>query len=83
MAQIRIEEYGFIGTSDVYRCLKRGITLVGEAITLLLHFRFIVRVTGSGFRDIPCYLHASFLDEAIYIRYPLHERCASRHSLDS
>ena len=40
-----------IDTEDVYRCLERGITIMKDAISFLLHLRLFVHVIGTGIND--------------------------------
>lgn len=52
LAQIRAElGESAVDANDVFRCLERGITLVNEAISCLLHLRLITHVVESGFND--------------------------------
>lgn len=52
MAHIHAEQgASSIDTDDVYNCFERGIILVNEVLSFLLHLRLIIHVIGSGFND--------------------------------
>ncbi|KAH0835777.1 P-loop containing nucleoside triphosphate hydrolase protein [Lanmaoa asiatica] len=40
-----------IDTENVYRCLQRGIMLLNNALSFLLHLHFVAHVIGSGLND--------------------------------